>query len=417
MPEITQHNGLKKPLASETADISVINDNMDVIDSALGDLSAVPTAAKDTAGAITELFEALENADIPDATLTTKGKVQLSSATNSAVEDRAATPRAVKDAMEAATGASGSLSAHATATNVHGATSTAMASRLIIRDADGRAKVASPAASDDIARLAEVDTRLPKTGGNLGPTTMTGKLALKPDTGVALGNGGQLVDQSSRTVLLANQDAFEVISENGTNYIFQASGSGSYALYRGRQIWDTGFLRVNAGQLEFYDGGSWKGGGAELSTYPNQFTKTLKNTASIPETLTTMVNVTGKRGYLDRALFGHQNSSNGNQIVITIDGVVVFNCLFSSNTSGTLLGGLICGGQSAFRYPSHWAIGAADTTSMRDYPYVQSGNQLDMCITPSKIFFENSLKIEAKTGAKTGTSVVTWHYEIGYATN
>ncbi len=56
MPEMTPHVGLKKPLASETADISVINDNMEMIDSALGDLSTVPTAAKDAAGAITELF-------------------------------------------------------------------------------------------------------------------------------------------------------------------------------------------------------------------------------------------------------------------------------------------------------------------------------------------------------------------------
>ncbi|WP_372632396.1 hypothetical protein [Cohnella sp.] len=56
MPEITPHIGLKKPLVRETADISVINDNMDVIDSALGDLASVPTAAKTAAGAITELF-------------------------------------------------------------------------------------------------------------------------------------------------------------------------------------------------------------------------------------------------------------------------------------------------------------------------------------------------------------------------
>ncbi|WP_256872484.1 phage tail protein [Paenibacillus sp. 79R4] len=36
--------------------------------------------------------------DIPDASLTIKGKVQLSSETDSAAEDRAATPKAVKDA-------------------------------------------------------------------------------------------------------------------------------------------------------------------------------------------------------------------------------------------------------------------------------------------------------------------------------
>jgi hypothetical protein len=102
---------------------------------------------------INELQEAVENIDIPDATLTTKGMVKLSSATDSTAEDRAATPKAVKDAMDAAAGATGSISTHANATNVHGATTAATASRLIIRDAAGRAKVAAPAASDDIARL------------------------------------------------------------------------------------------------------------------------------------------------------------------------------------------------------------------------------------------------------------------------
>ncbi|AZS18175.1 hypothetical protein EI981_07075 [Paenibacillus lutimineralis] len=52
----------------------MLNDNWDKIDAAMGQV------------------------DIPDATLTVKGKVQLSSATDSAAEDRAATPKAVKDA-------------------------------------------------------------------------------------------------------------------------------------------------------------------------------------------------------------------------------------------------------------------------------------------------------------------------------
>lgn len=48
--------------------------------------------------------------------------------------------------------------AHADATSgVHGATSAATPSTIIIRDAAGRAKVAAPSASDDIARKADVD--------------------------------------------------------------------------------------------------------------------------------------------------------------------------------------------------------------------------------------------------------------------
>jgi len=51
------------------------------------------------------------------------------------------------------------LNTHMDATSgIHGATSSATANRLIIRDNAGRAKVAAPSESDDIARKAEVDT-------------------------------------------------------------------------------------------------------------------------------------------------------------------------------------------------------------------------------------------------------------------
>lgn len=53
---------------------TMLNDNWDKIDAAMGQV------------------------DIPDASLTVKGKVQLSSATDSEAQDRAATPKAVKDA-------------------------------------------------------------------------------------------------------------------------------------------------------------------------------------------------------------------------------------------------------------------------------------------------------------------------------
>lgn len=49
-------------------------------------------------------------------------------------------------------------STHAALTAPHGATSEATAARLILRDASGRAKVAAPADSSDIARKADVDS-------------------------------------------------------------------------------------------------------------------------------------------------------------------------------------------------------------------------------------------------------------------
>ncbi len=47
----------------------------------------------------------------------------------------------------------------ASTAGVHGSTSAATANKLVHRDASGRAKVAAPSASDDIARKAEVDAK------------------------------------------------------------------------------------------------------------------------------------------------------------------------------------------------------------------------------------------------------------------
>lgn len=63
------------------------------------------------------------------------------------------------DQAETPSGAQAKVNAHANLTNAHSATSAATANRIMMRDSAGRAKVAAPAASDDIARLAEVNTR------------------------------------------------------------------------------------------------------------------------------------------------------------------------------------------------------------------------------------------------------------------
>lgn len=65
------------------------------------------------------------------------------------------------------------LNAHLADTAPHSATSAATADRIILRDAAGRAKVAAPSASDDIARKQEVDAKVSKVGD-----TMTGALTL-----------------------------------------------------------------------------------------------------------------------------------------------------------------------------------------------------------------------------------------------
>jgi len=87
------------------------------------------------------LLQPMENhmGDVANPHATTKAQVGLGNVDN------------VKQATKA------EFDAHANLTAAHSATSTATANRIIIRDSAGRAKVAAPSASDDIARKAEVD--------------------------------------------------------------------------------------------------------------------------------------------------------------------------------------------------------------------------------------------------------------------
>ncbi len=67
---------------------------------------------------------------------------------------------------ETPTGAQAKVNTHENKTSTHGATSSATASRIILRDSAGRAKVAAPAASDDIARKDTVDSHASATSAH-----------------------------------------------------------------------------------------------------------------------------------------------------------------------------------------------------------------------------------------------------------
>ncbi|MGG3884365.1 hypothetical protein [Brevibacillus panacihumi] len=58
---------------------------------------------------------------------------------------------------ETPSGAQAKVKAHADLTTAHGSTAEATPNRIVMRDANGRAKVSAPSAPDDIARKAEVD--------------------------------------------------------------------------------------------------------------------------------------------------------------------------------------------------------------------------------------------------------------------
>ena len=63
----------------------------------------------------------------------------------------------LENTKETSAGAQAKVDTHAALTSAHGATSAATANRIIMRNSAGRAKVAAPSESDDIARKDTVD--------------------------------------------------------------------------------------------------------------------------------------------------------------------------------------------------------------------------------------------------------------------
>ena len=69
----------------------------------------------------------------------------------------------LQNTKETPSGAQAKVNTHAALTTAHSATSAATANRIMMRDANGRAKVAAPSASDDIARKDTVDNHAAQT--------------------------------------------------------------------------------------------------------------------------------------------------------------------------------------------------------------------------------------------------------------
>lgn len=126
---------------------------------------------------------------------------------------------------ETPTGAQAKVDAHAAGTSVHGATSSATANRIVMRDANGRAKVAAPSASDDIARKDTVDAKFdPSTGHKHDGTAGNGPRLSFADL------GGWV--QPGDTVLLSSPEETSSISNFQVNItkVFQVARPGRYRI-------------------------------------------------------------------------------------------------------------------------------------------------------------------------------------------
>ena len=127
---------------------------------------------------------------------------------------------------------------HTSETNVHSATSYPTASRIILRDAQGRAQVTAPAVSSDIATKSTVDTHAELTAGTHGRTgTLVGTSDVQTLTNKTLGSGCKLTHRGARAYYTSNYSK----SEGGSQLAFTNES------YDTSSIHSAGYLTVPSG--------------------------------------------------------------------------------------------------------------------------------------------------------------------------
>ena len=174
MPRETTNYNLQKPLYTENADIAVINEDLDMIDTALTPTVTAATAPSSSAsgGKLSVVLGWFAN------------RIKAITGLTSWQADPPVTLSQCKNHIQsgthavATTSANGFMSA-ADKTKLDNATDSNTASRLMMRDSSGRAKVANPSTTYDIANKSYVDTNFVKKNAD---TTMSAKLTSYSNT-------------------------------------------------------------------------------------------------------------------------------------------------------------------------------------------------------------------------------------------
>lgn len=174
MPKATMNYGLKKPLYSENADIAVINEGLDMLDEAL--TPSVSSASSPTSSSAKGKLEVVLGW-LANRIKAITGKSSWQAAPAVTLEEcnehiQNGTHR------NATTSISGFMSS-SDKSKLDNATSSYTASRLMLRDSYGRAKVQSPSSSYDIANKTYVDSNFVRKNSD---TTMTAKLTAQSNT-------------------------------------------------------------------------------------------------------------------------------------------------------------------------------------------------------------------------------------------
>lgn len=173
MPKTTANYGLSKPLYNENADIAVINESFDAIDELLTPSVSSETApASASKGKLAAVLGWLAN------------RIKAVTGKASWTADPSVTLEDCKNHMASgihtgATVVSGGFMSAADKQKLDYATNEYTASRLMIRDANGRAKVQAPADAYDITNKSYVDNNFVSKNA---ATTMSAMLTVQSNT-------------------------------------------------------------------------------------------------------------------------------------------------------------------------------------------------------------------------------------------
>ena len=173
MPKETENYSLKKPLYSENADIAVLNENFDEIDKTLTPtLNSTNEPGTQSKGKLEIVLGWIANR-IKAIT----GKSMWQESPSVTLEDCA--KHIDNGTHQNATTTSNGFMSFTDKAKLNNATSENIASRLMMRDSAGRAKVQNPSDASDIVNKDYVDTNFVKRNA---ATTMAAKLTAQSNT-------------------------------------------------------------------------------------------------------------------------------------------------------------------------------------------------------------------------------------------
>lgn len=176
MPKETANFNLKKPLYSDNADIAVINENLDKIDSILTpDISASNAPTTEDKGKLHIVLGWLANR--------LKAITGLSSWQASPRVTLEECAEHIQNGKHSnATNSSSGFMSQTDKAKLDNATNSKTADTLIKRDSSGRAKISNPSDADDIANKNYVDSNFVKKNA---ATTMSAQLTAQSNTSYA----------------------------------------------------------------------------------------------------------------------------------------------------------------------------------------------------------------------------------------